>query len=322
MGTTPDGTRPEALLEEMILIRRFEERTSATLTSGGFMGTCTCVGQEASAVGVVSALGPQDLILTNHRSAGHLLARGADPGRILAEVMGRSTGYCKGKSGTLHVSVKELGVILTSTIVGGELSLAPGVGLSVSMKGGDAVVACFFGDGAACEGVFHESVNLAAVWNLPVLFVCENNQWQAFVHRKETMLGDNIAPRAAGYGMEWRGRRRQRRRGRPRRRRAGPSRRIRETGKPFLLETYTYRQRGHFEPDDQSYVDPAELASWKARDPIGLLTAALLERGSPHRGGSRPRSRPAFPRSSTRRSTFASASPYPGFAELTTDVYA
>src|SRR5207253_8184741 len=121
-----------------------------------------------------------DKILTNHRSAGHLIARGADPGRIMAEIQGKATGYCKGKSGSLHISVKELGVVLTSTIVGGELSLAPGVGLSLAMSGSDAIVVVFFGDGAACEGIFHEAVNLAAVWELPILFVCENNQWQAF----------------------------------------------------------------------------------------------------------------------------------------------
>jgi len=126
----------------------------------------------------------------------------ANAGRLLAEIMGRSTGYCKGKSGSLHISAKEFGVVLTSTIVGGELSLATGVALSLSMQQSDAIVACIFGDGAACEGVFHESLNLAAVWNLPVLYVCENNQWQAFVHRRETMLTDKIAAHAAAYGIE------------------------------------------------------------------------------------------------------------------------
>ncbi|HWC64974.1 MAG TPA: thiamine pyrophosphate-dependent dehydrogenase E1 component subunit alpha, partial [Thermoanaerobaculia bacterium] len=192
------------MLERMMLIRAYEETNIARQAEGKAAGTCTSVGQEASAVGVVSALDPKDLILTNHRSAGHLLARGADPARMMAEVAGRATGYCKGKSGSLHVSVRELGVILTSTIVGGELSLATGVGLSLSMQGGDGIVACFFGDGAACEGVFHESVNLAAVWNLPILYVCENNQWQAYVKRKDTMLVDHISDRAAGYGIEGR----------------------------------------------------------------------------------------------------------------------
>src|SRR5512145_1011306 len=163
MKPSHPASDPRQLLEQMLLIRAYEEAIVSGSAAGKMPGTCTSVGQEAAAVGVVAALREDDLILTNHRSAGHLLARGADPGRLMAEIMGRSTGYCGGKSGTLHVSAKELGVILTSTIVGGELSLAPGVALSLSMKGSDAVVACFFGDGAACEGIFHEALNLAPV---------------------------------------------------------------------------------------------------------------------------------------------------------------
>ena len=166
---TPPAARPAAqpgptrleLLAAMLRIRAYEEKIVAFHAAGPFPNVCTSVGQEASAVGVVAALRAEDQILTNHRSAGHLLARGADPGRMLAEVMGRSDGYCQGSSGTLHISVKELGVVLTSTIVGGELSLAPGVALSRAMLGGEGIVVCFFGDGAACEGIFHESLNLA-----------------------------------------------------------------------------------------------------------------------------------------------------------------
>jgi pyruvate dehydrogenase E1 component alpha subunit len=238
----------------------------------------------------------------------------------MAEVMGKATGYCQGKSGTLHISVKELGVILTSTIVGGELSLATGVGLSLSMQGSDAVVACFFGDGAACEGIFHESLNLASVWKLPILYVCENNQWQAFVHRRETMLDDHISARAASYGME------------------GLTvdgndvdavyeaarmavAKIRQTKKPFLLETYTYRTRGHYEPDDQKYVDPEELARWKAKDPIASYRKKLLAQGSltpPEADAMQKRV------SDTIDSAFlfATESPYPATEELLTDVYA
>jgi len=312
--------KPIAMLERMMLIRAFEEKNVALQAEGKAAGTCTSVGQEASAVGVVFALEPKDLILTNHRSAGHLLARGADAGRMMAEIGGRATGYCKGKSGTLHISVKDLGVILTSTIVGGELSLATGVGLSLSMQGGDAVAACFFGDGAACEGIFHESVNLAAVWNLPVLYVCENNQWQAYVRRKETMLIDHISERAAGYGIE----------GRTvdgndvEAVHAAASEAIaaiRKTRRPFLLETYTYRLRGHFEPDDQSYVDAAELAGWKARDPIATLRKRLLERGEATEasldaiaGGVREKIESA--------AQFAASSPFPAPEEVLTDVYA
>src|SRR3954452_20001172 len=170
----PNDTTPGALLEGMMLVRAFEEQNRTLAAQGNAPGTCTSVGQEAAAVGVIKNLREDDLILTNHRSAGHLLARGAEPGRIFAEIMGKSTGYCKGKSASLHISVKELGVVLTSTIVGGELSLAPGVGLSLSMSKSDAIAVVFFGDGAATEGIFHEALNIAAVWNLPVLFVCEN----------------------------------------------------------------------------------------------------------------------------------------------------
>jgi pyruvate dehydrogenase E1 component alpha subunit len=313
-------SHPGALLEAMMLVRAFEEQNAALAAAQKAPGTCTSVGQEAAAVGVVKALGREDLILTNHRSAGHLLARGAEPGRLLAEIMGRSTGYCKGKSGSLHISVKELGVILTSTIVGGELSLATGVALSLSMQQSNAVVACLFGDGAACEGVFHESLNLAAVWNLPVLYVCENNQWQAFVHRRETMLTEKIATRAAAYGIE------------------GVTvdgndveavyaataqavSKIRATRKPILLETYTYRTRGHYEPDDQAYVDAGELAAWKARDPIDalrkkLLADRLLTAADVERMEERVR------QSIADGVAFASNSPFPAVSELTTDVYA
>jgi pyruvate dehydrogenase E1 component alpha subunit len=308
------------MLERMMLIRAYEERNVERQAEGKAAGTCTSVGQEASAVGVVSALDPKDLILTNHRSAGHLLARGADPARMMAEVAGRATGYCKGKSGSLHVSVRELGVILTSTIVGGELSLATGVGLSLSMLGGDGIVACFFGDGAACEGVFHESVNLAAVWNLPILYVCENNQWQAYVRRKETMLVDHISDRAAGYGIE----------GRTvdgndveavHAAAAEAIAAVRKTKRPFLLETYTYRLRGHFEPDDQSYVDPAELASWKARDPIATLRRRLVERGDATAAVVEAIEAEARARIDA-AAEFAAASPFPAPEEVATEVWA
>ena len=301
-------------LETMLLIRTFEEKSAELQRTGKAGSMCTSVGQEAAAVGVVSALAKQDLILTNHRSAGHLLARGADPGRLFAEIAGKATGYCKGKSGSLHISVKELGVVLTSTIVGGELSLAPGVGLSLSMQETDAIAVVFFGDGAATEGIFHEALNLAAVWNLPVLFVCENNQWQAFVHRKETMLTDHVSEWARPYGM-------------PavtvdgndvetvHRAAIEAVQYVRANRKPYFLETYTYRTRGHMEPDDQAYVDKEELAAWKRRDPIAALegrfsyeqVAEMHER---------------VRRSIESAAAFAEASPYPSFDELTTDVYA
>ncbi|RPI43679.1 MAG: thiamine pyrophosphate-dependent dehydrogenase E1 component subunit alpha, partial [Betaproteobacteria bacterium] len=267
------------LLESMLLIRAYDERMAALQAEGRLPGTCTAIGQEAAAVGVVAALSADDLILTNHRSSGHLLARGADPGRMMAEVMGKRTGYCGGKSGSLHISVKALGVVLTSTIVGGGLSLATGVALSQRMLGRPGIVVCFFGDGAACEGIFHESINLAAVWNLPVLYVCENNQWQAYVHRRETMLTDRISAWGSRYGIETAtvdG-------NDVEAVRAAASEAVatvRGASRPFLLETFTYRLRGHVEPDDQAYVDRGELASWRAKDPLDRMQARLLAAGA------------------------------------------
>lgn len=315
------STRSAAqMLETMLLIRTFEEKSAELQAAGRLPSVCTSVGQEASAAGVIQALESQDYILTNHRSAGHLLARGADPGRVMAEIMGKADGYCKGKSGALHISVKELGVVLTSTIVGGELSLATGVGLSVEATGLDAVVAVFFGDGAATEGIFHESVNLAAVWNLPILYICENNQWQAFVHRKETMLTDRISDWASRYGIEARTVD-----GNDVEAVAAAAREavdsIRKHRKPFFLETYTYRLRGHMEPDDQAYVDRDEWASWKRRDPIATLETRLVETGelsAEELHGIQEKVRLVVEEAVA----FASESPYPAFSEITSDVYA
>lgn len=267
------------LLETMARIRAFDLQAVATQQAGG-PGTCTTTGQEACAAGVVAALDARDRILTNHRSAGHLLARGADPGRLFAEVLGRADGYCGGLSGTLHISAKELGVVLTSTIVGGELSLAPGVALAQKMGKGEAggVVAVFFGDGAACEGIFHEAVNLAVRWELRLLFVCENNQWQAYVHRLETMADDAISSWARGHGLPV-----QTVDGNDVEAVYGAASRavaeIRASGRPQFLELRTYRQRGHYEPDDQAYVDPAEHQAWLERDPIRLQATRLAEAG-------------------------------------------
>lgn len=263
------------LYESMRTIRAYDERLAAYQQATGLPGTCTAVGQEAAAVGVIGALAANDLILTNHRSSGHLLARGADAGRMMAEVLGKRTGYCGGKSGSLHISVKELGVVLTSTIVGGELSLATGVALSQRMLKRDGIVVCIFGDGAACEGIFHESLNLASVWDLPILYVCENNQWQAYVHRRETMRTEHVSAWGEKYGMDT-----ATVNGNDvhavldaARTAAGY---VRSQRRPYLLETSTYRLRGHVEPDDQSYVERGELEAWRKQDPLEHIRARLL----------------------------------------------
>ncbi len=308
------------MLAKMHLIRAYEQRAVALRAAGHFPGICSSMGQEASAVGVMSALGPDDKILTNHRSAGHLLARGADAGRLMAEAMGRVDGYCRGKSGFLHVSAKELGVVLTSTIVGGELSMAPGVALAKTMLGQAGIVACFFGDGAACEGVFHESLNLASVWKLPLLYICENNQWQAYVARTETMVGDHVSAWAKGYGM------------------ASETvdgndveavhaaaaravALIHATGKPFLLETMTYRQRGHLEPDVPPAFDSHILPAWLQGDPLLRMQERMIANGTltlAELDAMRSRAATAIDAAVE----FANASPFPSLSELGTDVYA
>ncbi len=320
---TPDPAQRIAMLESMMLIRAYEEALAARATPSS-PGTCTAVGQEAAAVGVVHALDARDRILTNHRSAGHLLARGADPGRLMAEVMGRATGYCKGKSGTLHISVAELGVVLTSTIVGGELSLAPGVALAQTLgaegtaPGGITVV--FFGDGAACEGIFHEAVNLAATWKLPILFVCENNQWQAYVPRAQAMAAAKVSDWVAGHGLEVSAVDGNDVDAVHARARALVDA-IRADGLPRLLELDTYRLRGHFEPDDQAYVPAAERESAITRDPLPRQTQRLLaERVIAEGELAALRDRVAATVQAAL--AFAEASPWPDASERSTDVYA
>ncbi|WP_029001162.1 thiamine pyrophosphate-dependent dehydrogenase E1 component subunit alpha [Azohydromonas australica] len=308
------------LLERMLLIRAYEERVAELQKQGPFPSTCSSQGQEASAVGLMAALRPQDRILTNHRSTGHLLARGADPGRVLAEVMGKAAGYCQGKSGSLHISARELGVVLTSTIVGGELSMAPGVALAMKMRREPGVVACIFGDGAACEGIFHEALNLASVWQLPILFVCENNQWQAFVRRKETMRTEHVSDWAKGYPM--------------------PARTVDgndvgavldaaqaavasiEAGEgPYLLETWTWRQRGHYSGDDEAHITAEERAPWLERDPIQRLRQHLLHEGLLDAAGADALQARARARIDA-AVAFAQEAPYPRPEALLTDVYA
>lgn len=308
-------------LETMMMIRAYEEQL-VELQRNGAPGTCTSVGQEASAVGVVDALEKRDRILTNHRSAAHLIARGAEPRRLMAEVLGRIDGYCGGRSGSLHISAQELGVVLTSTIVGGELSMAPGVALAQKMGKGEhgGIVAVFFGDGAACEGIFHESLNLAVQWQLPLLFVSENNQWQAYVHRLETMPDEAISSWARGHGL-------------PVQRVDGndveavhaataqAAAQIRDTGKPRFLELVTYRLRGHVEPDDQSYVDVDELNRWRARDPIRLQGDRLIAEGVLDAGALNAMQ--ARIRAQIEAATaFAQASAWPKTDTLTQHVYA
>jgi pyruvate dehydrogenase E1 component alpha subunit len=222
----------------------------------------------------------------------------------------------------LHIAAKTLGVVLTSTIVGGELSLAPGVALAQKMGRGEAggIVAVFFGDGAASEGIFHEAANLAVRWELPLLFVCENNQWQAYVHRLETMADDAISSWARGHGL-------------PTRTVDGndveavfgaatqAAAAIRASGRPQFLELATYRQRGHVEPDDLSYVDPAEHRAWLERDPIRTQSVRLIAEGLIDAAGVTAMEHRVRAQIDAAAAS-AQGSPWPSLQSLTDHVYA
>ncbi len=278
------GMSAETLLSffrKMLLIRRFEERLQEmSQTPDGPPGMLIlCNGQEAVAVGACGALRQQDVIVSNHRSHGHLLAKGADPGRLMAEIFGRASGYNKGKSGTLHIAVPEVNAPCTTTVVGGGIPIAVGIAFAVDYRGGDEVCACFFGEGASNEGSFHEALNLAALWNLPAVFICETNQFAGAQRWDDQFRIRDVAERAAAYGM------------------AGrvvdgndvaavyeatreAVERIKTGQGPSLIECKTYRLLGHGTLDGQLYVPKEELAYQRARCPIERLKADLAAQGA------------------------------------------
>jgi len=187
----PDLPQPELmeLYRVMLTMRRFEEALILATKSGVSVGHFhVYIGQECTGAPALSLLRPDDTIFTTHRNHGHVLARGADPGRVLAEIMGRATGYNSGKGGTLHITARELGVLPTSAVVGGVVPLATGAAFAAKQKGSDAVCMCFFGDGALEEGAFYEAINLASLWTLPVIYLCENNSEGAIAGGKYDMI--------------------------------------------------------------------------------------------------------------------------------------
>lgn len=276
-----DRTHEEQLelLRQLILIRRFEEKSARLRAKGlipGFLHPY--IGQEAVAVGVCDALQGNDVLTSTHRGHGHMLARGADPARMYAELFARTAGYNRGKGGSLHMIDTELGFLGANGIVGGGIPLATGAALQLKRKESDGLAVTFFGDGASNEGSFHESLNLAALWKLPVLFVCENNLYGEFTRQDQHQVITDVADRADSYGMtgvvvdgndveavaEVA---------------AEAAARARAGEGPTLLEAKTYRHRGHFEGDMAKYRPKEEVEHWMGRDPIDLYIAVLSERG-------------------------------------------
>ncbi|GAB6037710.1 pyruvate dehydrogenase (acetyl-transferring) E1 component subunit alpha [Fundidesulfovibrio butyratiphilus] len=268
------------MLRSMLLSRRFEEKLAEICkTQGRIPGMMIlCTGQEAVGSGVCAALSHQDVIISNHRSHNHLLAKGADPRALMAEIYGKRTGCNKGKSGTLHLAVPEVNAPCTTTVVGGGLPIAVGVAFAQQYRKEDSVTVCLFGDGAADEGSFHEALNLASLWRLPVIFVCENNLYAAAQRYEEHTRVENMAERAVAYAM--------------------PGEivdgndvvavyqatcKARELaisgGGPTLIECKTYRCRGHGENDNQLYQPKDEIAEWKRKCPIPKLREVVLAEG-------------------------------------------
>jgi TPP-dependent pyruvate/acetoin dehydrogenase alpha subunit len=261
----------------LLLIRRFEERCNALFLQGKIPSTLHLyIGQEAVATGVCAALRPDDLITSTHRPHGHALAKGVRPHAIMAELFAKATGCCKAKGGSMHVGGMEVGMIPAIAIVGAAAPIAAGAALSAKMRGTDQVVACFFGEGGANEGAVHEAMNMAAIWRLPVIYVCENNLYGASTPVSQIVAVENIADRAPAYGM--------------------PGEivdgndvlavqavmqtaveRARRGDGPTLIECKTYRLCGHSRSDACNYRTREEEAEWREKDPILRLGRYLTE---------------------------------------------
>lgn len=263
-------------LRQMYLIRKFEEGAEESYTRGLIHGTMhLSIGQEASAVGSCMSLTDADKITSTHRGHGHCVAKGADLGRMFAEFFGKETGYCRGRGGSMHIADIEKGNLGANGIVGGGLPIAVGAALSAKRLDTGAVTVCFFGDGANNEGAFHEALNMAAVWTLPVIFVCENNKYGMSTSTEKSTAVRNIADRAVAYNMP------------------GVTvdgndfsavteavdaaiDRARRGEGPSLVENLTYRWRGHSKSDRNRYRTKEEISEWMERDPIRAMAKLLL----------------------------------------------
>ncbi len=265
------------MYRKLVQIRLFEEKVFELYGQNLVPGTIHLyAGEEAVAVGVCSALCKDDYITSTHRGHGHCIAKGAELKLIMAEILGKETGYCKGKGGSMHIADFNVGMLGATAVVGAGLPIATGAGLSIRLRGTTQVVACFFGEGASNQGTFHESLNLASAWSLPVIFVCENNLYAMGTRQSRIMNIENIADRATAYGMpgvvvdgndvlavyratcEAVGHARIGR---------GPS----------LIECKTYRHKGHSRVDPGKYRPSEEVENWLAKDPIKRFRQKLLQ---------------------------------------------
>jgi pyruvate dehydrogenase E1 component alpha subunit len=309
------------LYKEMWVIRYFDEKVDEFFAKGLIHGTThLAVGQEPSASGVCAVLEDQDKITSTHRGHGHCIAKGADVNKMMAELFGRTTGYCKGKGGSMHIADVDQGNLGANGIVGGGIPLAVGSALTAQMKKQNYVTVCFFGDGASNEGSFHEALNLAAVWNLPVVFVCENNLYGMSGSVKDMVKIEDIATRAKAYGF-------------PGEVVDGTDiietmnvtheavERARSGNGPTLIEAKTYRWKGHSKSDAKKYRTREEEKEWRSKDGIKRFKDTLIEAGiftEEEAENLRQEAKQEIEDSVE----FAKEGPQPGKEELLTDVYA
>ncbi|HEU5023489.1 MAG TPA: pyruvate dehydrogenase (acetyl-transferring) E1 component subunit alpha [Spirillospora sp.] len=267
------------LLREMLRIRRFEERCVELYSSADIRGFVHLyIGEEAVAAGVMPALAPDDAVVSTYREHGHALARGIPADAVMAEMFGRSTGCSRGRGGSMHLFDARTRFYGGNAIVGGGLPIAVGLALADRMRGADRVTACFFGDGAVAEGEFHECLNLAALWHLPVLFVCENNRYAMGTALPREHAQTDLALRASSYGLvSWAVDGMDVLEVSAAAQRAVEA--VRWGGGPHFLEMRTYRYRAHSMYDPDRYRDKAEIQEWKRHDPIEALTARLRADG-------------------------------------------
>jgi pyruvate dehydrogenase E1 component alpha subunit len=263
------------MMKEMLMTRAFEEKAEELYALGKVHGTMhLSIGQEGVAAGASHALKPSDYLLNHHRGHGHLIAWGSDPNLMMAEFLGKEAGYCRGRGGSMHIANTAANNLGANGIVAGGLPIAVGVGLSIKMRKTDQVVMVLFGDGAANEGAFHESLNMASIWDLPVIYLAENNQYAMSMAYKRAYRIQKISERAAAYGMH------------------GvtvdgndplavyaavqqAAERARSGQGPTLIEAVTYRWRGHSKSDRQAYRTREEVKEWMGRDPIPRFAAEL-----------------------------------------------
>jgi len=308
------------LYRQMLVIRKFEDAAIDLFSKGLITGsTHPCIGQEAIPVGVCAALQPDDLVLATYRGHGAAIAKGSDPKILMAELLTRETGCCKGRGGSMHVCDVANGLMGTNAIVAGHIPIAGGVALAAKMRNSGQVTVCFFGDGATCEGEFSETLNMAVLWNLPLVFVCENNGWAISVPVSESQSTPDIADRARGFGapgisidgndvMEVRSAMLQ------------AAARARNDGGPTLVECKTVRWERHSAFASGKAVDPEKARKWREADPIPRFAVQLASSGVESRA---LESEDAIASDIVREAVqFAMDSPYPRPESVHEGVYA